>query len=174
MNLFKLSASYLRQRTFSSVLNVLILALGIATIVVLLLVSDRVEQNLTRNAQGIDLVVGAKGSPLQLILSAVYHIDSPTGNIPVAEAESLMEDPVVAEAMPLALGDSYRGYRIVGTTHGYAAHYGGEVDRGALWSGTLKATVGAAVALEAGLDVGDTFFSAHGLSEGGHAHEEYP
>ena len=174
MNLFKLSVSYLRQRPFSSVLNVLILALGIATIVVLLLVSDRVEQNLTRNAQGIDLVVGAKGSPLQLILSAVYHIDAPTGNIPVAEAEALMENPAVAEAMPLALGDSHRGFRIVGATPAYAAHYGGEAVRGRLWSGAMEATLGAVVAREAGLDVGDTFYSAHGLSAGGEAHEEHP
>ena len=174
MNLFKLSASYLRQRPFSSVLNVLILALGIATIVVLLLVSDRVEQNLTRNAEGIDLVVGAKGSPLQLILSAVYHIDAPTGNTPVAEAEALIENPAVAEAMPLALGDSYRGFRIVGATPAYAAHYGGEAVRGRLWSGAMEATLGAVAAREAGLDVGDTFYSAHGLSAGGEAHEEHP
>ncbi|NBC87308.1 MAG: ABC transporter permease, partial [Bacteroidetes bacterium] len=138
MNLLKLSASYLRQRPFSTLLNVLILALGIATIVVLLLVSDRVEQNLTRNADGIDLVVGAKGSPLQLILSSVYHIDAPTGNISVAEAEGLMENRAVAEAMPLALGDSYRGFRIVGATHAYAEHYGGEVARGRFWSGTME------------------------------------
>ncbi len=174
MNLLKLSASYLRQRPFSTSLNVLILALGIATIVVLLLVSDRVEQNLTRNAEGIDLVVGAKGSPLQLILSSVYHIDAPTGNIPVAEAEALMENRAVAEAMPLALGDSYRGFRIVGATQAYADHYGGEVARGRFWSGTMEATLGAVAAREVGLDVGDVFYSAHGLGAGGEAHDEHP
>ncbi len=174
MNLFKLSVSYLKQRPLATLLNVLILALGMATIVVLLLVSDQVEQNLTRNAQGIDLVVGAKGSPLQLILSAVYHIDAPTGNIPLEEAEAVMENPAVAEAIPLALGDSHRGFRIVGTTPAYAEHYGGEVERGRLWLGELEATLGAVAAREAGLDVGDTFFSAHGLSAGGEAHEEHP
>ncbi|HHP7237116.1 ABC transporter permease [Longibacter sp.] len=174
MNLLKLSASYLRQRPFSTSLNVLILALGIATIVVLLLVSDRVEQNLTRNAEGIDLVVGAKGSPLQLILSSVYHIDAPTGNISVAEAEALMENRAVAEAMPLALGDSYRGFRIVGATQAYADHYGGEVARGRFWSGTMEATLGAVAAREVGLDVGDVFYSAHGLGAGGEAHDEHP
>ncbi len=174
MNLFKLSASYLRQRPLSSALNVLILALGIATIIVLLVVSDRVEQNLVRNAEGIDLVVGAKGSPLQLILSAVYHIDAPTGNIPIAEAEAIMADRAVAEAMPLALGDSYRGFRIIGATPAYAGHYGGEVERGALWSGEMEATLGAVVAREADLNVGDTFYSAHGLGAGGEAHDEHP
>jgi len=174
MNLFTLSASYLRQRPFSTSLNVLILALGIATIVVLLLVSDRVEQNLTRNAEGIDLVVGAKGSPLQLILSSVYHIDAPTGNISVAEAEALMENRAVAKAMPLALGDSYRGFRIVGATQAYADHYGGEVVRGKRWSGTMEATLGAVAAREVGLDVGDVFYSAHGLGAGGEAHDEHP
>jgi len=174
MNLLKLSASYLRQRPFSTSLNVLILALGIATIIVLLLVSDRVEQNLTRNAEGIDLVVGAKGSPLQLILSSVYHIDAPTGNISVAEAEALMENRAVAKAMPLALGDSYRGFRIVGATQAYVDHYGGEVARGKRWSGTMEATLGAVAAREVGLDVGDVFYSAHGLGAGGEAHDEHP
>ena len=174
MNLVKLSFSYIRKRPLSTLLNVLILALGIATIVVLLLVSDRIQHNLTRNAEGVDLVVGAKGSPLQLILSAVYHIDAPTGNISIAEAETTMQDPAVAQAIPLALGDSYQGFRIVGTTHAYPAHFGGEPERGRYWEGALEATLGAVAAREAGLDVGSTFYSAHGLGAGGAAHDEHP
>ena len=174
MNLVKLSFSYIRKRPLSTLLNVLILALGIATIIVLLLVSDRIQHNLTRNAQGVDLVVGAKGSPLQLILSAVYHIDAPTGNISIAEAETIMQDPAVAQAIPLALGDAYQGFRIVGTTHAYPAHFGGKPAQGRLWENVLEATLGAVVAREAGLDVGSTFYSAHGLGAGGEAHDEHP
>ena len=173
MNLFKLSFSYLRHRPLGSFLNVLILALGIATIIVLLVVSDRVEQNLTRNAKGIDLVVGAKGSPLQLILSSIYHIDAPTGNISVEDAEVVMANRAVAQAIPLALGDSYRSFRVVGTTPDYPAHYEGGVARGRLWSGTLEATVGAVAAREAGLDVGDSFYSSHGIGVPGETHEEH-
>lgn len=174
MNLVTLSFSYIRKRPFGTLLNVLILALGIATIIVLLLVSDRMQHNLTRNAEGIDLVVGAKGSPLQLILSALYHIDAPTGNISIAEAEAIMQDPAVEQAIPLALGDAYRGFRIVGTTHAYPAHFGSEPEHGRLWENPLEATLGAVAAREVGLDVGSTFYSAHGLSAGGATHEEHP
>ncbi len=174
MNLVKLSFSYIKKRPLSTLLNVLILALGIATLIVLLLVSDRMQHNLTRNAEGVDLVVGAKGSPLQLILSAVFHIDAPTGNISIAEAETIMQDPAVAQAIPLALGDAYQGFRIVGTTHAYPAHFGGEPERGRLWEGALEATLGAVAAREAGLEVGSTFYSAHGLGAGGEAHDEHP
>lgn len=174
MNLLRLTLSYVRSRPLNTLLNILLLALGIATIVVLLLFSRQVEGNLTRNAEGIDLVVGAKGSPLQLILSSVYHIDAPTGNIPMQEAEMIRQNPAVAESIPLALGDSYEGYRIVGSTPAYAERYDAEVAQGALWGGTYEVTLGAAVAAETGLGVGDKVVSAHGLSEGGQEHGAQP
>lgn len=174
MNLPKLSFSYLKNRTLNTLLNVLLLALGIATIVVLLLFSKQFEDNLTRNAEGIDLVVGAKGSPLQLILSSIYHMDVPTGNIPVAEAQQIMQNRAVQQAIPLALGDSYNGYRIVGTTPDYAAKYEATPAEGALWDGTMEVTIGASVAEAEGLSVGDELTSTHGLSEDGEGHGENP
>ncbi len=174
MNLPKLSFSYIKQRTLSTLLNVLLLALGIATIVVLLLFSHQLEENLTKNADGIDLVVGAKGSPLQLILSSIYHIDAPTGNIPVSEAETISGHPMVAASIPLALGDSYAGYRMVGTTGAYPAHYGATVAEGDLWQGVMEATVGAEVAEARSLSIGDELVSTHGLTVGGQDHGEQP
>ncbi len=174
MNLFHVTWSYIRRRGLNTLLNVLLLALGIATIVVLLLVGKQVEHNLTRNAQGIDLVVGAKGSPLQLILATIFHLDAPTGNIPLAEAAQLVQNPAVKQAIPLALGDSYQGYRIVGSTPEYLAHYGMTPQEGRLWEGEMETVIGAAVARQAGLQVGDTFTSSHGLTEGGQAHGERP
>ena len=174
MNLVKLSFSYIRKRPLGTLLNVVLLALGIATIVVLLLFSRQFEDNLTRNAEGIDLVVGAKGSPLQLILSSIYHMDVPTGNIPVRDARMIMQNRAVRHAIPLALGDSYRGYRIVGTTPDYAAHYGATVAEGDLWTASLTVVVGARVAREQNLRVGDEIVSSHGLSAGGDAHGDRP
>ncbi len=174
MNLFSLSFSYLRRRPLLTLLNVLLLALGLATIVVLLLLGRQVEDRLTRNAQGIDLVVGAKGSPLQLILASIYHMDAPTGNIPVREAQAVMQNRAVRQAIPLSLGDSFRGYRIVGTTHAYPQHYGAEVAAGTLWEAPYEAVLGARVAAETGLTVGDTFAGTHGLSAGGEAHGAHP
>jgi putative ABC transport system permease protein len=174
VNLFTLSLAYLRARALSAALNLVLLALGVGTIVVLLLFSAQLEDRLTRDARGIDLVVGAKGSPLQLILSSIYHVDVPTGNIPLAEAEALKRHPLVQAAIPLALGDGYHGFRIVGTEPAYPAHYGGRVAAGRLWERALEATIGTEVATVTGLSVGSTFVGVHGIAGEGAAHGEHP
>ncbi len=174
MNLFALSLAYLRARALNAALNILLLALGVATIVLLILFSAQLEERLVRDARGIDLVIGAKGSPLQLILSSIYHIDFPTGNIALEEARRWGEHPLVEATIPLALGDNVAGFRIVGTEHGYAEHYGAELGAGRLWQAPFEATLGAAVARRTGLALGDRFVGSHGLAGGGPAHEEHP
>ena len=96
MNLFLLARRQLLARPLHSALNLLLLALGIATISLLLLFSRQLEDKLLHTAAGIDLVVGAKGSPLQLILSSVYHADIPTGNIAKAHGLNLLQAGLVA------------------------------------------------------------------------------
>jgi putative ABC transport system permease protein len=172
VNLPALSFAYLRARPLATALNLLLLALGIATITLLLLATAQLEERMTRDARGFDLVAGAKGSPMQLVLSAIYHLDAPTGNIPLAAAQALGRSPAVKKSIPLALGDSYRGFRIVGTTHDYPAHYGAELAAGALWKEPMEVVLGAQVAAQARLGVGAGFKGAHGLSEGGDAHDE--
>jgi len=173
MNLIIIAWSYLRFRPLTTVLNITLLALGVAVITVLILFSRQLEEKMSANARGVDLVVGAKGSPLQLILCSVFHIDFPTGNINLAEAERVAKHPMVKKAIPMALGDSYQGYRIVGTTHEYATLYGASLKEGNLWKDALEVTVGAVAAEQLKLKVGDTFVSAHGLTEGGHDHEAH-
>ena len=174
MSLLRISAAYLRSRWLFTLLNVLLLALGIASITVVMLATHQIESRMLRDAEGIDLVVGAKGSPLQLILASVYHLDVPPGNIPLAEARALERHPAVKKAIPLALGDSFRGYRIVGTTHDYIAHYSGRVAAGELYIDPLEAVLGAEVARATGLKVGDTFAGVHGIAEAGEEHHEHP
>jgi putative ABC transport system permease protein len=174
MNLFALSLAYIRARALNAALNVLLLALGVGTIVVLLLFSRQFEQRLGRDAQGIDLVVGAKGSPLQLILSSVYHLDIPTGNIPLQEAEKLKTNPLIKVTVPLALGDSYEGFRIVGTNHDYVSLYEGRTTEGRLWNKSFEAVLGSEVAAHAGSKIGDQFVGSHGLVEAGEKHEHSP
>lgn len=171
MNLFTLVFANLRYRWLSSFFNVLVLALGIATMVTLLLVGNQLEQRFTRDLQGIDLVVGAKGSPMQLMLSAVFHMDIPTGNIGLKEAEKLQKHPLVKEAIPLALGDSYHGFRIVGTTAGYAEHYRAEFASGKGFNVAMESVLGAEVAKQTGLGLGSVFAGSHGLDEGGEEHD---
>jgi putative ABC transport system permease protein len=173
MTLFGLSLAYIRARALNAALNLVLLALGVGTIVLLMLAGAQLAERLTRDARGLDLVIGAKGSPLQLVLASIYHVDFPTGNIPLAEAERWAGHPLVAEAIPLALGDSLAGFRIVGTEPAYAAHYGAELAAGRLWREPFEATLGATVAARTGLEVGDRFVGSHGLAAGGPAHGEH-
>ncbi|MEL6199153.1 MAG: FtsX-like permease family protein [Pseudomonadota bacterium] len=171
MSWLRLALANLGLSRLTSAVNVLLMALGTASIVLLLLVGNQLSDTMSRDARGIDLVLGAKGSPVQLVLSAVYHADVPTGNIDLAEAERWAEDPRIANAIPLSLGDSFRGFRIVGTTPAYGALYNAEIANGRWWSGSMEAVVGATAASAAGLEVGSTFAGAHGFTDGGHSHD---
>ena len=88
MTLAGLSLAYLRARPLATALNLLLLALGVATITVLILVTEQLENRMGRDARGIDLVAGAKGSPMQLVLSAVFHLDAPgVANVGVGQRD---------------------------------------------------------------------------------------
>jgi putative ABC transport system permease protein len=174
VNLARLSLAYLGAKPLNTALNLVLLALGVGTIAFVLLATHQVEERMGRDARGIDLVAGAKGSPMQLILSAVFHLDAPTGNIPLAAAKQLAQNRAVKKAIPLALGDSFRGFRIVGTTHDYVAHYGGEPAAGRLWHAPMEAVLGAEAARTIGLAVGGEFIGSHGIAEGGEEHGERP
>ena len=170
MNLIRLALAYARRRPLSTLLVVIMLALGVATVALTLLITRELEARLTRDAAGIDLVVGAKGSPLQIVLAGVYHADVPPGNIPLSAIETLRRNPLIAQVIPLALGDSIRGFRIVGTEPVLVTHYGGGIATGAMWSRPLDAVLGSEVARTLQIHVGDKFVGTHGLAEGGGQH----
>ncbi|WP_066268558.1 FtsX-like permease family protein [Hydrogenophaga palleronii] len=174
MNVLSLSWRYLWSRPLASALNLLLLSLGLASMAFVLIARDQVDRAFERDLAGIDVVVGAKGSPMQLILAGVFHLDVPPGNIPLAEAEKLAAHPQVAQLIPLSLGDNLNGFRIVGTTHAYPAHYGATLAQGALWQAPLQAVLGAQVAARTGLQIGQAFEGAHGLGVGGAAHGDTP
>ena len=174
MTWLRLAVANLGLSPLTSAVNVLLMALGTASIVLLLLAGSQLSETMSRDARGIDLVLGPTGSPVQLVLSAVYHADVPPGNIRLEEAQRWADDPRVETAIPLSLGDSHRGYRIVGTTAEYAELYGAGLATGRFWDGALEAVVGSAVAQSAGLSLGSSFAGVHGLEEGGHSHESHP
>lgn len=173
MNLLNLSWANLRDKKLNSFLSALLLTLGIGIISLLLLLNKQLDEQFRRNLKGIDMVVGAKGSPLQLILSSVYQIDAPTGNIPLEEVERLQKNPMVKAAIPLSMGDNYRGFRIVGTTEDYVTHFEGELETGELFGESMEVTIGYKVAEGAGLKVGDTFAGSHGFDQEGEAHGDH-
>ncbi|MEQ1489458.1 MAG: ABC transporter permease [Terricaulis sp.] len=169
--MLSLVLSYLWDRRLTTALNVLLVAIAVAMLVILLLFSAQATTRFTRDAEGVDLVVGAKGSPLQLILSSVFQIDQPTGNIPLDSIELLRRDPAVARVIPLALGDNFRGFRIVGTEASYLDLHHAELASGRLNASEGEVVIGATVARETGATLGQQFFGSHGLGEGGEAHE---
>ncbi len=173
MSPFQISWKNIWSKPLNAALNILLIAFGTGILTVLLLASTQIEDKLAKNSKDIDLVVGAKGSPLQLILSSIYYIDFPTGNIPMNEAKKLMRNPFVKRAVPLALGDNYNGVRIVGTDSNYISLYGLKLKSGNFWKADLEATIGANVAKEQNLKVGDTFFGGHGLTEMKDEHKDH-
>lgn len=154
--------------------HVLSLALGVAVVVALLAIDTGIDERFTRDLAGIDLVVSGKGSPLQIILSSVFQIDQPTGNIPLALLTRLKGNMLVKDAVPLSLGDNLAGYRIVGTSPDYGALYGARLAGGQWWHAPLEAVLGAEVARTQGLKVGDMFVGEHGLARGGERHDHSP
>ena len=170
MNLAKISWSNLTDKPLSSFLSGLLMTLGIAIISLLLLLNKQLQDQFSRNIRGIDMVIGAKGSPLQLILSSIYQIDSPVGNIPFDEAERLTRNPMIKTAIPLAMGDSYKSFRIVGTNKKYLDHFGATLAQGQLVKADLEVVIGPRVAAATGLKVGDSFASQHGMDGNGEEH----
>lgn len=172
MNIFRLSIANLKANLLSTVLSLMLLSLGIGMVSFVIVVSDSITDRFSRDIKGIDMVVGAKGSPLQLILSAIYQIDSTTGNIPLSEAEKLKKNPLVKFTIPLAYGDSYQGFRIVGTEVSYLQQFGVTMAEGRPWETGLEVVVGHDVAAALNLNLGDHFHGTHGTTNDGHVHEE--
>ena len=161
---------YLWSRPLAAALNVLLLSLGLASITFLLLVGYQLSKAFDRDLAGIDVVVGAKGSPMQLILSGVLHVDVPPGNVPLKAVNELAKHPLVASVIPISLGDNFQAYRIVGTSHAYVDLYDAQLAQGRLWAQPMQVVLGATVARKLGLQLGSTFVGSHGLTPGGHAH----
>lgn len=174
MTLFFLSVKNVFAKPLSSLLSVLLFGFGVAIIVSILLTSTFLKDEINKNAEGVDMVVGAKGSPLQIILASIFHIDFPTGNISLQDAHNLTKNRLIASAIPLSMGDSYKGYRIIGTTQDYPALYKASLAEGAWFDEPMTATIGATVAKNLGIQIGDMLESAHGLVEGGEGHGEHP
>ena len=171
MNIFKLSLKNIFNKPLSSSISLALLILGIGIISLLLQLNTLIKDQMDNNLRGIDMVVGAKGSPLQLILSSVYHIDSPTGNISLEEAEEISKNRMVGSSIKLLYGDNYKGYRIVGAEKNFIDLYKGIIKKGNEWNDTYEVIVGSKVYEKLNINLGDNLISSHGLRETGEAHD---
>lgn len=167
MQYLRLAAKNLFYKPLNLALSLILFALGVGLISFLLLFNSQLKEKFDANLAGINLVIGAKGSPLQLILCNMYHIDNPTGNINIKDAKPFLNPrhPLIKMAVPLSLGDNYRSFRIVGTNHDILKLYGVQLGEGNLWKKDLEVTIGATVAKKSGLKIGDSFVSSHGFDE---------
>ncbi|MBT8230038.1 MAG: ABC transporter permease [Bacteroidia bacterium] len=167
MNLVKLAWKNIIHNPLTLILNLVLLCLGIGLINFILLLNTQLKDKFDKNLAEIDLVIGAKGSPLQLILSSMYHIDAPTGNISIEEAKPFLREghPLIKRSVPLSMGDSYKGFRIIGTDYSMLDLYDASIQKGKKFQHVYEVTAGAVVARKLGLDIGSTFFSSHGLND---------
>ena len=173
MTTLSLAWKNLTARPLSMLLTLVLFALGVGLTSLLLLVNKQLTDKFEKNLAGVDIVMGAKGSPLQMILCNMYHVDVPTGNIALKSAKPFLNPrhPLIKKSVPLSLGDSYKTYRIVGTLKDFVGLYNGEIAEGTLWNEPLETTIGATVAAKTGLKIGDSFASNHGLSTDGDEHD---
>lgn len=175
MNIIKLSYRNTIAKPSQTFLTVLILALSIGLLLGVKQLNKVFESQLQQSLNGVDMVVGAKGSPLQLVLSSVLHIDNPTGNISYNEAKKIAKNKYIKDAIPVSIGDNYQGYKIVGTSIGFVELYKTSVYKGTLFTKTYEVVIGNAVSENLNLNIGDTFYSAHGMSENAiENHENHP
>ena len=139
-----------------------------------LLTKKQMEETFEKNIRGVDMVVGAKGSPLQIILSSVYHIDAPTGNIKVNDIKSIASSRMIDKAIPLSFGDSFNGYRIVGTFKSYLTLYDADIEKGQWITKPFEVVIGSQVAKQLSLELGSEFSGNHGLaSESIETHDDH-
>ena len=173
MNIRQVAWKNLIYNPFNTSLSILLMTFGVAIMSLILILNNQLDKNLKNNLRGIDMVIGAKGSPLQLIFSSIYHLDNPTGNILYGEAKKITTSPIIDFTIPLSFGDSYNGFRIVGSTHEYPNLYEVKLREGRLWKKSMEVVVGSMVAKVNNLKIGDKFFGTHGFGESGHVHDNH-
>jgi|TARA_B110000438_G_scaffold76378_1_gene76575 putative ABC transport system permease protein len=172
VNIFKLSIKNIFNKPLSSFISLSLLILGIGIISLLLQLNTLIKDQMDNNLRGIDMVVGAKGSPLQLILSSVYHIDSPTGNISLEDAENISKNRMVGSSIKILYGDNHKGFRIVGAEKKFIELYKGVIKEGKEWNSPYEVLVGSKVYEKLKINLGDNLVSSHGLRETGQSHDE--
>ncbi len=165
MRAFYIGTQNLLNKRLNTLLSLILMGFGVALISLLINVNYQIKDQFQKNLAGVDLVVGAKGSPLQIILCNIFHIDYPTGNIKEKDILWLMNNRLIKESYPISLGDSYKDFRIVGCTESYTTLYNAHIDKGAIFKENFEVVLGANVANSTGLGIGDTFHSTHGIDD---------
>jgi putative ABC transport system permease protein len=174
MTAIELAFAYLRRRWGQALLSIVVGALGIAAVATAFVGFDAIPDAAERSWGNVDLVVGPKGSALDLVLCCALHIADPRGLVSEKAAMGAAGHPLVRVAAPIALGDNVNGWRIVGTTPDILSVYRADIAQGAMWTRPLEVVLGAQAARELNFKIGDRFIGAHGLAIGGEMHSQFP
>ena len=168
MNLIGLAIRSLLNRRFAVILTILTIALSIGLLVIVEQMRAEVRQGFYRSVSGTDLIVGARTAPVQLLLYSVFGIGDATNNISYETFEELQTVAEVDWAIPMALGDSHRGYRVMGTSrdfferYRYADRRALEMARGQAFEDLFDVVIGHQVARQLGYEIGEQLVLAHG------------
>ncbi|MBN9416921.1 MAG: ABC transporter permease [Candidatus Eremiobacteraeota bacterium] len=157
----------LQQHKLAGSITAFSIALACALILTITSLQLQAVRVFTGQTGGFDAVLGARGSALQLVLCTLYHLENSPGNLAFEQYLAVKKDPLVARAVPIALGDNYLGYRLVGTLPDFFSAWGRNGLRfqtGAAFTGAGQAVVGSWVAQKTGLKLGDHFHPYHGLN----------
>jgi putative ABC transport system permease protein len=170
MLLLSLAWNSLKNRKLTTILTVLSIALSVALLLGVEMVRSGARESFRGTISGTDLIVGARGGSLQLLLYAVFRMGSATNNVSYDSYRHFAEHPAVKWSIPYSLGDSYRGFRVVGTTNDFYEHYqfrrGRSIEfaEGRAPDGVFDAVLGSDVAATLGHKVGEKVVITHGVA----------
>lgn len=160
----------INNRKFTSLLCVLSIALSVTLFLGIERIRNGAREGFTNTISQTDLIVGAKGGPLQLLLYTVFHIGGAVNNIRMSTYEDIKNNRLVEWTIPISLGDTYKGYRVVATDNNFFEHYHFRGDKkvelssGVIPTGTFDVVLGSEVAKKFKLKIGDPIVLSHGIS----------
>jgi putative ABC transport system permease protein len=182
--ILRLAWKSLKNRRMSSLLAVLSMTLSTALVLGVYRLGRGVQSSFSNTLSGTDLIVGARGGSMELLLYTVFHMGQATNNVHMSSYEYFSKHPATAWTIPLSLGDSYRNHRVVATTGALFEHYRYHGDKslrmreGRPFASTLETVLGATTAEEQDLKVGDKIVLSHGLGDdrmtSGYSHRDKP
>lgn len=184
MSLLNMAWRNIMIRKIQTIITIVIVAIGVAMTLSILIMASGLKDGIVEASKPYGMIVGSKGSANQLVFNTIFLMDTPLGNLPLAYYQKLKADDRVKQAVPFALGDNYKGYRLVGTTSEFFELRSKPADppyfqllEGNFFEQPFEAVIGRKAASVAGLQIGDTFHSGHGVVdalEEDDSHTHYP
>ncbi|NDW21142.1 ABC transporter permease [Alteromonas hispanica] len=171
----------LKRRKSTALLTLVSIVISVSLLLSVDIIRTQVKSSFTRTVSGVDVIVGAPNGQLNLLLSSVFNLSAPTKGISKKSVLSLQEDPRVSWLIPISLGDTHKGFRVIGTTNAYFQHfkYGDKQPlsfaSGGLFSDAGSTVIGADIAESLGYSVADNIVISHGLGNVSfRQHDAYP